>query len=83
MSRIRKYHIHKLQTNLWHREEEQHNNCETPGRQSKASSSLFPNEMIAKLEGTQINAQQNKEQLQIPTMEITINNKTTTKEVAF
>ena len=39
--------------------------------------------MIAKLEGTQINAQQNKEQLQIPTMGITINNKATTKEVAF
>ena len=78
--------IHKLQTNLWHREEEQHNNRETPGRQTKqatSSLSLFPNEMIAKLEGTQINAQQNKEQLQIPTMLVSINNKTTTKEVAF
>ena len=30
---IRKYHNHKLQTNPWHREEEPHNNHETPGRQ--------------------------------------------------
>ena len=28
---IRKYHDHKLQTNPWHREEEPHNNHETPG----------------------------------------------------
>ena len=32
---IRKYHNHKLQTNLWHREEEPHNNHETPVRQAK------------------------------------------------
>ena len=31
---IRKYHNHKLQTNPWHREEEPHNNHETPGRQN-------------------------------------------------
>ena len=49
---IRKYHNHKLQTNPWHREEELHNNHETPGRQSKATSSLFPIKMIAKLEWT-------------------------------
>ena len=36
VSMIRKYHNHKLQTNLWHHEEEPHNNHETPGRQSKA-----------------------------------------------
>ena len=35
---------------------------------SKATSSLFPIEMIAKLEWTQSNAQQNIEQLQNPTM---------------
>ena len=35
---------------------------------------LFPIEMIAKLEWTQSNAQQNIEQLQNPTMGVTINN---------
>ena len=34
---IRKYHNHKLQTN---REEEPHNNHETPGRQTKQSNQL-------------------------------------------
>ena len=34
---IRKYQNHKLQTNLWHREEELHNNHDTPGRQTKQS----------------------------------------------
>ena len=34
---IRKYHNHKLQTNLWHRGEEPHNNHETTGRQTKQS----------------------------------------------
>ena len=57
---IRKYHNHKLQTNPWHREEEPHNNHETPG--SKATSSLFPIKMIAKLEATQSNVQRNIEQ---------------------
>ena len=50
VSMIRKYYNHKLQTNLWNREEEPHNNHETPGRQ--ATSSLFPIEVIAKLEYT-------------------------------
>ena len=41
----KKKHNYKLQTNSWHREEEQHNNHETPGnKQSKATSSLFPNQ---------------------------------------
>ena len=57
---IRKYHKHKLQTNPWHREEEPQNNHETLGRQSKATSSLFPIKMTAKLEWTQSNAQQNR-----------------------
>ena len=49
----RKYHNHKLQTKPWFREEEQHNNHETPGRQTKqATSSLFPIKMIAKIEWT-------------------------------
>ena len=37
---IREYHNHKLQTNLWHREEAPHNNHETPGRQTKQSNQL-------------------------------------------
>ena len=37
---IRKYHNRKLQTNQWHREEEPHNNHETPGRQTKQSNQL-------------------------------------------
>ena len=36
--------------------------------------------MIAKLEWTQSNAQQNIEQLQTPTMGVTINNKSTTNQ---
>ena len=31
---VRKYHDHKPQTNPWHREEEQHDHHETPGRQT-------------------------------------------------
>ena len=49
-------------------------------KQSKATNSLFPIKMIAKLEWTQRNAQQNIEQLQNPTMEVTINNEPTTTE---
>ena len=50
---IRKYHNHILQTNPWHREEEPHNNHETPRRQTKQSNQLsLPIKMIAKLEMT-------------------------------
>ena len=49
-------------------------------KQSKAASSLFPVEMIAKLEWTQSNAQQNIEQVQNPTIGVTINNELTTTE---
>ena len=65
---IRNNHNHKLQTNPWHRKEEPHNNHETPVRHS-----LFPIKMIAKLEWTQ-----SIEQLQNPTMGVTINNESTT-----
>ena len=41
VSMLRKYHNHKLQTNLWHCEEEPHNNHETPERQTKQSNQLF------------------------------------------
>ena len=37
---IRKYHNHKPQTTLWHREEEPLNHHETPGRQTKQSNQL-------------------------------------------
>ena len=74
---IRNFHNHKLQTNPWHRVEEPHNNCKT---QSKATSFLYPVKMIAKLEWTQSNAQQNIEQLHNPTMDVTINNESTTTE---
>ena len=37
---IRKYHNHKLQTTLWHREEEPLNHHEKPGRQIKQSNQL-------------------------------------------
>ena len=35
-----KYHNQKLPTNLWHHEEEPHNNHETPERQTKQSNQL-------------------------------------------
>ena len=40
VSMIRKYHNHKLQTILWHGEEEPLNHQETPGRQIKQSNQL-------------------------------------------
>ena len=70
----RKYHNHKLQANPWHTTIMRHHE----EKQSKATSSLFPIEMIAKLELTQSNAQQNIEQLQNPTMGVTIKNESTT-----
>ena len=72
---LRKYHNRKLRINPWHREEELHNNHKTLGRQTSAKQqalSLFPIKMIAKLEWTRSNAQQNIEQLQTTTMGATI-----------
>ena len=83
---IWKYHNHKPQTFPWYREEETLNHHETSGRQIKQSNqlslSLFlvPIKMIAILEWPQINAQQNKEELQTPTMGVTINKKSITTE---
>ena len=63
-----KYHNHKLQTNPWYREEDQHNNHEThEDKLIKATSSSLPIKIIPKPEWTQSNAQQNTEQLQNPT----------------
>ena len=70
---IRKYHNHKPQTTPWQREEEPLNHHETPGGQIKMK-------MIAILERTQSNVQQNTEQLRTPTMRVTINKKSTTTE---
>ena len=56
---IGKYHNYKLQTNQWHHKEEPQGD-----QLSKATSSLFPIKMIAQLEWTESNAQQNIEQLQ-------------------
>ena len=84
---MRKYQNHTLETNPWHHEDTQDNNShKTSGKQkqSKATSSLFPIKMIAKLERTQSIAYQNKEQTQTPhTMRATIkqwvnNNRNTT-----
>ena len=62
---IRKCHNHKPQTTPWHHEEEPLNHHETPGRQIKQSNQLSPpNKMIAILEWTKSNVQQNIEQLQ-------------------
>ena len=49
-------------------------------KQRKATSSLFPIKMIAKLEWTQSDARQNIENLQNPTKGVTINNELTTTE---
>ena len=60
-------------------EEEPHNKYDALERQtSKTTSSLFPIKMIAKLEWTQSNAQQNIEQLENRTMGVTFNNESTT-----
>ena len=49
-------------------------------KQSKATSSLIPIEMITKLEWTQSDAQQSIEQLRNPTIGATIHNESTTTE---
>ena len=60
---IRKYHNHKSQTTLWHREEEPLiTTRHQEDKLSKATSSLFPIKLIAILELTQSNVQQNIEQ---------------------
>ena len=70
---IRKYHNQNLQTNLGHREEEPHNNHETPGSQTKQSNqlSLPHQDDLKQLEWTHSNAHQNIEQAQNSTMGVT------------
>ena len=49
---IRKDHNHKPQTNQWHREEEPHNNHETPGRQTKQSNQLSVSTLVRRCVAT-------------------------------
>ena len=49
-------------------------------KNNKATSSLFSINMIAKLDWTKYNVQQNIEQIHTPTMGVTINNESTTTE---
>ena len=72
---IRKHLNHKLQTNPWHHEAERHNHHETPGRQTKQSNQLsLPHQDDCKTRIDKKFSQQNVEQLQNPTMGLTINN---------
>ena len=60
----------QMQTSRWHQEEEPNNNHETPGRQTKQSNQLsLPHQDDCKTRMDINNVQQNKEQLQTPTME--------------
>ena len=72
---IKKYLNHKLQTNPWYREKEphnNHNNHETPGRQTKQSNQLsLPHRGDCKARMDTSNAQQNIEKLQNPTKGVT------------
>ena len=78
---IRKYHNHKLQTNLWHRGEQLHNNHEIPGKQTKQSNQLFlPHQDDCKtILDTKKRTAKHK-QSQNPTMSVTNNNESTTTE---
>ena len=81
MSMIRKYRNHKLQTIPWHPEEEPHNHHETPGRQTKQKNQLslpHRDDYITKMDTKY--AKENIEQLQNPTMGVTLNNESTTTE---
>ena len=78
---IRKYLNHKLQTlRGTARKSRSTITRHQVDKLSKAISSLFPIKMIAILEWIQSNVQQNIEQLQTPTMGVTINKKSTTTE---
>ena len=77
---IRKCPNHKLRRNRWHREEEPHNNHETPGRQTKQMNQpSLSHQDYRKLEWTQSNAQQNIEESRKPAMGVTINNESQPK----
>ena len=78
---IRKYHNHKPQTTLWHRDEKLLNHHETPGRQIKQSNQLslpLPDDCNTTTDTKQRTT--NIEQLQTLTMGVTLNKKSTTTE---
>ena len=84
-----KYQNHKLQTNPRHREEEPqdiYSNKTSERQKRKATSSLFLFKMIARLERTQSNVYQNKDQHRTPTnngryiKQLSNNNRTTAFE---
>ena len=77
VSMIRKYHNHTLQTNSRHREEKLHDTRKT---NKVKQQTLFLIKMIAKLERTHSNVQQNMEQAPNPTMGTVINKESTTTE---
>ena len=78
---ISNFHNYTLQATPWHCEERPTTITRLQeDKLSKATSSLFPIEMIAKLEWTLRNVEQHIEQLQNPIMGITINNESTTTE---
>ena len=79
---VRKYHNHKLQTNTWYHEAEPHKNNETLGRETTQGNQLsLPNQDDCKIRIVKkCHIQQNTEQIQTPTMGVTINNKSTTTE---
>ena len=75
---IRKYYNHKPQTTPWHGKIHSTIMRHQEDKISKATSSLFPIKTIAILDWTKRSVQQNIEQLQTPTMRVTINKKSTT-----
>ena len=78
---IRKYHNYNPQKNPWYRKEEPHNHHETPRRQTKQRNQLsLSHQDDRKTRMDKGNVQQVIEQLQTPTMGVTINNKSTTTE---
>ena len=77
VSMIRKYHNHTLQTISRHREEVLHDTRKT---NIVKRHTLFPIKIIAKLERTHSNVEQNMEQAQNPTMGAIINKESTTTE---
>ena len=70
----RKYHNHKLQTNQTATQQSRDTRKTNKAKQS----TLFIIKIIAKPECSQSNAQQNIEQLQNPTLGVTLNNESTT-----
>ena len=77
---IRKYHNHKPQTTLWHREEEPLNHHETSGSQIKQSNQLsLPHQDDCKTRTDTTQRTTKHRTILTPTMGVTINKKSTTE----